>query len=423
MIFFLYIVSQNDEEINIQKNKIDDGIYVHDPPPIKNISNKFLLLNRLHESNSIEFLDANGDLKNFEKLVDDDVYRLCSERKFTPIFVPPQPMNFDPIDKIISEKKFLKIYIGSLKFDQHKMFSTENTLARTVEKLHAEFERRKELNVVETLRKKLINLRELKEENFPTNQTEQKGGKSMKNEELSLIQQIKNARLKLHTEEQYDHKIITCLLDNWKSLKSIRKQQNYANTKISLKIQKIDSDDISTKQAQRQQEYDAELNEMIAEEFEKYYNAKQKYKEFLKNSNDPDKITHEQEESIKKPKKPDIDKIVSELNEIYDKIPIHDPELKIILLQNETMDEKFTSKPKEKFKKLNRISYRIELEVDGEIVGSTKQYRLNEDFAISIQSAFILKLTKNLPEKIKLMVIGLNAQGTYLYFIEIFLDL
>jgi hypothetical protein len=68
------------------------------------------------------------------------------------------------------------------------------------------------------------------------------------------------------------------------------------------------------------------------------------------------------------------------------------------------MDEKLTSKPKEKLRKINRISYRIELEVDGEIVGSTKQCRLNEDFSISIQSAFILKLTKHLPEKIKLMV-------------------
>lgn len=383
---------------------MDDGIYVHDAPLIKNISNKFLLLNRIHESGSTEFLDVNGDLRNFEKLIDDDVYRLCCEKTFTPIYVPPQPMNFEPIDKIISEKKFLKILIGTLKFDQHKLFSSENTLARTVEKLHAEFERRRNLNGVETLRKKLINLRELREENFPTVQNDQKSGKSMKNEEVSLIQQIKSSRLKLHVEEQYDHKIITCLLENWKSLKSIRKQQNYANTKISLKIQKINSDDISMKQAQRQQEYDAELNEMIAEEFEKYNSAKVKYKEFLKNTNDPDKIIHEQEQNVKKPKKPDIDKIVSELNEIYDKIPINDPELKIILLYNESVDEKLTTKPKEKLKKFNRISYRIELDVDGETVGSTKQSRLNEDFSISIQSAFILKLTKHLPEKIKLMV-------------------
>lgn len=362
------------------------------------------MLDRLHESGSTEFLEANGDLKNFQKLIDDDVYRLCCDRKFTPIYVPPQPMNFDPIDKIISEKKYLKIFIGTLKFDQHKLFSSEHFIARTVEKLFAEYERRRNLNVVETLRKKLTNLREMREENFPTTQNDQKSGKFMKNEEISFIQQIKNARLKLHAEEQYDHKILTGLLENWKSLKSIREKQKYLNTKISLKIQKIETDDSSTKQAQRQQEYDSELNEMIAEEFEKYYNAKIKYKEFLKNSNDPDKISHEKEDAMKKPKKPDIDKIVSELNEIYDKIPIHDPELKIILLYNKSIDENFTSKPKEKLKKFNRTSYRIELEVDGEIVGSTKQCRLNEDFSISIQSAFILKLTKHLPEKIKLMV-------------------
>lgn len=322
------------------------------------------------------------------------------------------PMNFEPIDKIISEKKFLKILIENLKFDQHKMFSSENYASRIIEKLYAEYERRMSLNVVETLRNKLKNLRELKEESFPSDQQK----RLTKNEEIALMQQIKSSRLKLHVEEQYDHKIIKCLLESYKSLKTIRKQQGFEMTDISLKIQKINSDDLSTRQAQRQQEYDAELNEMMAEEFEKYNSLKQKYKEFLKNANDPDKISNEHEEIVKKPKKPDIDKIVSELNDIYDKIPTHDPELKIILHHNDCLA---TAKPKEKLKKFNRISYRIELEVDGEIVGSTKHCRLDEDFSIAIQSAFILKLTKHLPEKIKLMVSRKNFLHDFFYLILI----
>jgi coiled-coil and C2 domain-containing protein 2A len=388
LLFLTKAPLSNDEERIMQRKSNDnDGIYIHDAPSLRKISNKLLLLDRLHESGTTELLDANGDLKNFEKLIDDDVYRLHCERKFTPIYVPPIPMNFEPLDKIISEKKFLKILVGNLKFDQHKLFSNEHYAARMVEKLYAEYERRQKLNIVETLRKKLNNLRELKEES---------GGK-----DISLLQQIKNVRQKLHVEEQYDHKIVKSLLDNWKSLKTIRKQQNSAMTNISLKIQKNDSSDIVQRQGERQQEYDAELNEMIAEEFEKYHMAKQKYKEFLKNTNDPDKITHEHEEVVKKPKRPDIDKIVMELNGIYDKIPIHEPELRVILHNNES---DATAKPKEKLKKFNRISYRIELEVDGEVVGSTKHCRLDEDFFILIQSAFILKLTKHLPEKIKLMV-------------------
>lgn len=404
MIFshlFLLAPTCNDEEKNIHENDIDDGIFIQDAPSIKKISNKFLLLDRIHESASSEFLTANGDLRNYEKLIDNDVYRLNCDRKFTPIYVPPMPMNFESIDKIINEKKFLKILVENLKFDQHKMFSSEHYVARIIEKLYDEYERRMSLSVVETLRNKLKNLRDLKDENFPN---QQKSSKTLKSEEISLIQQIKNARLKLHVEEQYDHKIIKSLLENYKSLKTIRKQQGYSMTDISLKIQKLNSDDLtSLRQAQRQQEYDAELNEMMAEEFEKYYGAKQKYKEFLKNSNDPDKISNENEEVVKKPKKPDIDKIVSEINEIYDKIPTQEPQLKIILLHNESIVN--TTKPsKEKLKKINRISYRIELEIDGEIVGSTKHCRLDEDFSIPIQSAFILKLTKHLPEKIKLMV-------------------
>lgn len=390
----------NDEEKALRIHA-DEGIFVPDPPRVNKLSNKLLLIDRLHESGNTEFFNENGDLKNFKTLHSDDVYRLVSDKKFTPIYVPPTPMRFEFASTLVNEKKFLKIYISQILFEQHHLFSNEHQVSKIVEKLYAEHTRRKKLDIVGTLRNKLSNLRELKAQNFPMTSDGVKSARTIRNEEISLNHQIKTVRQKLHIEEKYDHMVLKSLLENWKSLKTLRSQQSYSFTSVAMKIQKFDID-VSARQAEWQQQYDAELNEMIAEEFDEYHAAKQKYKEFVRSINDPESIT-DTKEVMKKPRKPDIDKIVAEINEVYDEIPFDEPEV-IVIMSTQEKSNKALLKPKEKVRKFKKYSYRFELEIDGEIVGSTKDCKLDEDFAILVQSAFILKLTKQLPGSIKLMV-------------------
>lgn len=381
----------------------NDGIFHPDPPILGQTANKLLLIDRLHESGNTEFTTKSNDFKNNPKIVDDKIYQLVCDKQFTPIFVPPQPMTFELIDKIISHKKFLKIYIASLTFDQHQKFTNEHHLSKIVEKLFGEYERRKKLDQVGTLKNKLINLREIKATRFPV---DPKNSKVVNNEELALNHQIKSVRQKLHVEEKYDHMVLKNLLDNWKNLKSVRAKQGYSLTNIALKIQKFDLE-LSSKQAEWQQQYDAELNEMIAEEFDEYHAVKIRYKEFIRKVNDPEAIADEQE-IVKKPKRPDIDKIVAHLNEIYEEIPSNEPDLNIMMTTRENSNEN-SSKPKEKSKKIKKYSYRFELDIDGEVIGSTKHCKLDEDFSIPVQSAFIVKLTKQMPEKVKLLVSSTNS--------------
>lgn len=381
------LIKINDEERNLScPEEDDDGFFSYDPPKINRNSNMLLLLDRLNESNATEFITGKGELKNFEKITGDDVYRLRCDRIFTPIYVPPTQMTFEPIDKIITEKKFLKIFITNLMFEQHKKFTNEHYAEKIVEKIFSEYERRQKFDVVGTLHTKLKKLREAKEESLSRSKVD----------DVSITQQIKNVRNKLHAEELYDQKILKSLLENWKHLKDIRAQQKYSLTNTTIKIHKKDVD-IEVLQTERQQQYDTELNEIVNEEFEKYYAAKQRYKDQIKSISQPDKILDSQE-ILQKPKKPDIDKIVSQLNEIYDEISTNNPKLEIILIHNDQ------DKSREKIKKLSKVSYNIELEVDGEVVGSTKKFKLNESFSIPIQSAFVLKLTKHIPEKLKLIV-------------------
>lgn len=128
-------VADEEKALRVQS---DEGFYVPPQPTTVSRSNKLLLLDRLQENGSTEFFNRSGDLKNFQKLFSDDVFRLTCDRKFTPIYVPPTPMTFEPIDKIINDKKFIKIYISQLTFDQHRLFTNEHHIAKLVEKLFGE---------------------------------------------------------------------------------------------------------------------------------------------------------------------------------------------------------------------------------------------------------------------------------------------
>lgn len=392
----------NDERVEQEvdaKSRVprDEGFYVAQKPLIGKCSNKTIMCNRLTESDGTKFIDGAGDLKNFENLIEDQVYRLVSDKKFIPIYMPPAPMSFNKSDKIIYEKKFLKIFVSQLVFDQHNLFTTEHLLAKSIENLYNEYQKRSNLKSVARVQTKLSNLRLIKTENGGG----EKSGKSVKSEEIALKNQIKLVRLKLHVEEKYERHLLKSLLENWKNLKSVRAQQFYALTKIGLKIYKSDVD-VSQKQVYWQQRYDSELNEMIEEEFDNYHLKKQLYKEYIRSSSNPDNVANDNE-IIKKPRKPDIDKIVAQLNEQWDEVPLEEPELSVILTQFEdTTDKK--GKHKERLKKINRVSYQLKLSIDNEIVATTKHCKLEEDFNITISSAFIMQLTKQLPETIKILI-------------------
>ncbi|CAO1388442.1 unnamed protein product [Diamesa hyperborea] len=375
----------------------DEGLYVAQKPHIGKGSNRIMMCNRLTQSDGTNYIDGTGDLKNFENLIEDQVYRLVSDKKFIPIYMPPVPMYFSKSDKIIYEKKFLKIFVSRLVFDQHNLFTTEHLLAKSVENLFNEYKKRCNLKSIARIQTKLNNLRLIKTENSNGEKT----GKSVKNEEIALNNQIKLVRSKLHVEEKYERNLLKSLLENWKNLKSVRTQQSYSFTKIGLKIYKSDVD-VSQKQVYWQQRYDSELNEMIEEEFDNYHLKKQLYKEFMRSSSHPDNIA-EDNEIMKKPRKPDIDKIVAQLNEQWDEVPVEEPELNVILTQCEEINDK-KGKHKERLKKINRVSYQLKLSIDNEIVATTKHCKLENDFCTTINSAFIMQLTKQLPETIKLLI-------------------
>lgn len=397
----LPLIRTIDEENGLRMKK-DEGFFIPQSPKITNEFNRCLLIDRICESGSTELLDDYGKLKNSRKLVDDDLYRLVSDKKFTPIFVPPVPIRFDKYDKIVQEDRFLKIHLDKLTFDQHHLFTQEHQLAKTVERIFSEYERRKKLDVVGVLRQKLINLREQKTHNISTpSSSSSKIAKSLKNEEVALANQIKIVRNKYHVERKYDLLVMKNLLENWKLLKTIRSRQSANFTEIALKIHKIDID-AEKKKEDWQREYDIELEETTNEAYEEYQMLKRKYKEFVKNSNDPNAITTVEKLGMKKPKKPEIEQIVSHLNEIYGDMSADQPEINIFTAKT---DLKSSGKNSEKSKKIKKINYRVDLEIDGEVLGSTKAFKLDEgNFSIKINSAFILKLTKQIPDSLKIII-------------------
>lgn len=376
-----------------------EGFYVPSKP-IANRSNLNSMINRLIEDDSKDLIDSSGDLKCTKQLTGFTLYRLHSEKEFTPIYVPPQSMTSLIPKKLIAEQKFLKIFVSHLVFNHHPLFTNEHNAAKTLENLYEQYIELISNNNQTKLETKLKNLRQSKTKS--SFDFDEKSNKIIKNEEIVLLNQIKYVRQKLYKEEKYNRNLIKGILENWKSLKSIRKQQGYAFTKLTLKIQKIDVDPESDKN-EWQTRYDSELNEMIEEEFSNYYFQKQKYKDYLK------KLRETEEGSvdiIKKPKKPDVEKIIQNLNKIYENSvrPVGEPEIILTMVKSEDLPAPSKLKFRKFYKKIEGNSYFVKLSIDNEMVGSTKHCRLNDNFSVMLNSAFIIKLTKKIPEIVKLIV-------------------
>jgi coiled-coil and C2 domain-containing protein 2A len=305
--------------------------------------------------------------------------------------------------KIICEKMLLKIFVSHLTFDHHPLFTNEHIISKSLENLYEQHIQRISENITHRLRTKLKILRQNK--SVAPNDVDEKSSRNLKNEEITLHNQIKTVRGKLHKEEKYDRELLKKILETWKNLKDIRKQQGYAFTKCSLKIQKINVD-LEVDKDEWQKRYDMELNEMIDEEFGHYQIHKQKYKDYLRKLREAEDSNIETIHVVKKPKKPDVDKIIQTLNELYEKTlkPLGEPEVIVNLIESEDTTTDVRIKWKKLYKKIQSNSYLIKLSIDNEIIGSTKHCLLNQGFKVEIDSAFLIKLTKKVPEIIKLIV-------------------
>lgn len=358
------------------------------------ISSQLNFDNTMPKNNSSDL--KSFDSNTFEKLIDNNTYFLTCDLNPTPIHDYPVRFQFASIEKVVNENRFLKIFISRLSFDQHQLFTKEHEAAKLVEKLFAEYERRTKSNIVGVVRMKLQNLRNIRDQKYPLN--EEKNAKySFNSEKNSINQQINRVRTKLHVEKVYDREVVKCLLENWRNLKSLRNHQKFAYTHLTLKIVKLQIN-VNENQIERQKQYDAELNELMAEEFDKYYAERDKYKEIMR-SNNNDTLEHDDKRSVKQPRKPNIDKIISELDDVYNSMPIDTPDLNIFLFCDGN-----ESPPKQFLRKLDRLTYRVDLAVDDEILASTKHFQLNTEFSLEINSAFTLKLQSRMQIVIKIIV-------------------
>lgn len=385
-----------DENWAIIKRKPEkEGFYIQKKPKVKD-SNRNLMLNRIIEDGSKDLLDDSGDFIDFRRLIDKNLYRLKCDRNFTPIYVPPTPMA-GSARKIIYEKKFLKIFINQLAFDQHPLFTSEHFAAKTLENLVDEFLKRQGVDLTKKLQVKLNKLRESK---TGSSEGREKSSKSVKQEHLALHNKIKAIRDKLHKEEQYERLLLKNILENWKSLKHIRQQQSHSLTSIALKIHKQDGD-LENDHLEWQKRQDLELDELIQEEFDRYNVLKLKYKQHIRDLRDEN--CTDDVEPMKKPKKPDVEKIVQQMKEKLGKTSrsLSEPHISVSLSQ---VEPPRTTKAKQFLKKVTALSYTLKLSIDGAEVGTTKVSKLNERFLVDINSVFVVELTKKLPENIKIIV-------------------
>lgn len=212
--------------------------------------------------------------------------------------------------------------------------------------------------------------------------------------------EIRDLRNKLHREENTNQSLLKTILKQWKYLKEIREYQNFQSTNLKLKIMRKDHD-LDEDQQIWDERFEMEFNEIVDDAYSFYYEEKQRIKR-----NRSDDI-----EMHPRIKKPNVDEIKEQLNDIFLNSLRHpgDPQILVELSRIDISDQVVSDNREIKRKKqILETRYFIKIIFDEFTVTSRKGSFLNLNFQVHLDALFTIKLTRKIPEKIKIQIFEEN---------------
>ncbi|XP_055855035.1 coiled-coil and C2 domain-containing protein 2A [Episyrphus balteatus] len=340
---------------------------------LKPNANLIRLVNRYHEEGNDQQLTSGSSLKNQTNFFKDDLlYATVCEWEFNPVFYVAKLG--DKNTPIIPSRKFMTLNIKGLKFTQHPLQQEEHILLNKLESYLDVHFKRKDSEIIPKLKRQLNDQRnianELLEDGTTQNVYELEGN-------LNKLKQLRN---EIYEEETTSKYLLRNILDTWILLKKLRKRQGFHWTSLKIKIKLIEVD-TDADNASYTKRFETELNEIYREELEAYYRAKR-----LRRS-DPEKYSE-------KPQKPNIETIKQDLKKTLQKCSRTpgEPDMKIIrtILSD-------PCRPLEKIK-----SYYMRILFDGQLVSSTKTFRLEPDLSLAVDESLGIYLDRRIPKEIKI---------------------
>ncbi|KAK5642284.1 hypothetical protein RI129_008451 [Pyrocoelia pectoralis] len=339
------------EKIETQEPRMlaEEGFYIANKPKIP-ASHLNLLQRRLLGAGDRKWFNCEGELDLVECPKWKHVYKPASFKKFTEFKTEFVKASLEPTASEITNDNIIDVSISTVEFNHHPLFSAEHVFEQKLVTLFNLYQQTINDNKLERLGKRLHALR-----------TAKSNAQAIEKDVASYCIEIKKLRELQFEEGKSIRKLLSSILQTWKTMKKIRQINDYSNTPSRLLISKT-----KTNYTNEKEEWMKKINETALEMFEEleseYQNEMQQYLHELESwklQNDTD------EELYKKPKKPmrnyDLDSIKEEVSTAFSQNfkPPGEPELHLDLLR----DHEITKRVENAKEKLRRNG-----------VGATKIY-------------------------------------------------
>ncbi|KAF5294949.1 hypothetical protein FQR65_LT10662 [Abscondita terminalis] len=264
----------------------EEGLYVKEKPTIAN-SHINIIEQRLLGANDKKWFDCEGRLDLLEPPKYDVYYKPYQQRNNSQLQTLYVKAYTDPsaLEKLSYEANILDVSIFEIRFAHHPLFSAEHVFAQKLSSLFDEYKKIESESKLDRISKRLDAIRHAKKNAY--------AGKTVS----KFCDEIKQLRELQFKEGKHLRTLLKLILQTWKTVKKIRRTNQFSNTPTQLVITKI-----KCNYSQEKEEWDRKIEivtKEILEEMEKEYeNQVAKYVqelEFWKS---------QEEENLKKPKKP-----------------------------------------------------------------------------------------------------------------------
>lgn len=363
----------------------DDGLF----EPNKPTSSKSMILqvNRFTEENTFDWITETNKLVGIQNFIPNNrLIRSEATKEFATILCLPRPHinNENQRHSEVNREKILKIYIHDVTFHSHPCLNKEQIVARNIENLYKQYELRRSMALADRLEMKLTALRRL--------QTLEISESSNADNKLTYRNDIRDLRNHLHRERRIDRDIMKSILEQWKSVKKLRKDQGFTSTSIKLSIRTEAMDEATDREAYTRG-FELELNEIFEESMETYLKERKHRKSGTSGSEDF--------ELIKKLVKPDIEVIREKLLIEYANSIRPPGEPKIFV---ELHKEDDTIESKRSRNNFSNAKFLFQISFDNTKLNSVRNVQSIIGDRIILDATYSVKFRNTVPNNIQLTV-------------------
>lgn len=367
------------------ENLRDDGLFeIIKPSSSKGMT---VQINRFNEENSNDWITESNQLVGLTNFIQNTrLVRSEASKEFTTILYLSRPhfVKGNQRHSDMNREKILKIHIHDVTFHSHPCLDKEQIVARNIENLYKQCAHRRSMALSDRLQMKLTALRRL--------QTLAINENSNVDNKLTYSNDIRDLRNHLHREQRIDRDILTSILEQWKSLKKLRKDQGFVSTSAKLSIRTEAMDETADREVY-DRDFEFELNEIFEESMEIYLKDRKHRKSGTNGSEDF--------ELIKKLVKPDIDVVREKLLTEYSNC-MRPPGEPIISVELQKIDDSIDSKRVRN--NFSNSKFLLQIAFDNTKLNSVRDVQSIAGDRIILDAMYSVKFRSTVPSNIQLTV-------------------